>query len=125
MNLIPMVWETAKGAYGQGAERILQAYLNNNFGYPEVALKLAGEEANASREGRLDLKESIHALVEAIKRASEPVRMGKGFKEAWVYFSEVPPNAPPNSTALSPEGQQEVANAIQAFLAGRTRRMKV
>lgn len=106
-------WEPAKGAYGRGALEILQAYMENKFGYPEVTLKLAGEEANATRSGRPDLKEAIHKVVETLRRVSEPYRTARGFKEAWVYFSNVPENAPPGSTALNPEDQQKVAQAIQ------------
>ena len=112
-----MRWEPAPGDYTAGAIKILNAYLNNEFGYPEVSLKLAGEEANMSREGRFREKEIIHQIIEAIKNVSEPVRMGKGFREAWVYFSNVPDNAPPNSTALPPEKQNELLTKLQALVA--------
>ncbi len=39
-------------------------------------------------------------MVETIRRASEPIRQGRGFHDAYVYFSAVPDNAPPNSIAL-------------------------
>ncbi len=77
-------------------------------GYPEVSLKLAGVEANMSREGMINQKEIVHEMVETIRRASEPIRQGRGFHDAYVYFSAVPDNAPPNSIALPPQTQSEV-----------------
>lgn len=112
-----MRWEPAPGDYTAGVVKILNAYLNNEFGYPEVSLKLAGEEANLSRNGRMREKEIVHQIIEAIKNASEPVRMGKGFKQAWVYFSNVPDNAPPNSTALPAEKQNELLGKLHALVA--------
>ena len=112
-----MRWEPAPGDYTAGVVKILNAYLNNEFGYPEVSLKLAGEEANLSKNGRMREKEVVHQIIEAIKNASEPVRMGRGFKQAWVYFSNVPDNAPPNSTALPAEKQKYLLDKLQALVA--------
>lgn len=113
-------WEPQKGDYLLGARKILGAYVKNAFGYPEVNLKLAGEEANLTRTGHPEAKALLHRIVEEIKNASEPYRQGKGFKTAWVYFSEVPPNAPAGSTALPPEVQQQLANKLNRMLAKET-----
>ena len=110
-------YEVEKGDYASGVVNILNAYLDNMVGYPEVNLKLAGEEANMTRTGHVEQKEIVHQIVEAIKKASEQVRQGRGFHEAYVYFSNVPPNAPPNSTALPPEFQQALLQTLDNLVA--------
>jgi hypothetical protein len=107
--------EPYKGDYIGGVGRILQGYFENYYGYPEVSLKLAGEEANLSRTGHVNAKQIVHEMIKTIREASDPVRRGKGFKEAWVYFSRVPDNAPPNSTALPPNIAQAVQQRLQAL----------
>ncbi|MEM3290267.1 MAG: hypothetical protein QW046_01970 [Candidatus Micrarchaeaceae archaeon] len=107
--------EPYKGDYVGGVGRILQGYFENYYGYPEVSLKLAGEEANLSRTGHVNAKQIVHEMIKVIREASDPVRRGKGFKEAWVYFSQVPSNAPPNSTALPPEIAQQVKAKLEAL----------
>lgn len=107
--------EPYKGDYVGGVKKILEGYFANYYGYPDVALKLAGEEANLSRVGNMNAKEIVHQMVETIKQASKPVRRGKGFKEAWVYFSNVPSDAPPNSTALPSNASQAVAQRLQSL----------
>ncbi|MEM3301668.1 MAG: hypothetical protein QXX23_06935, partial [Thermoplasmata archaeon] len=92
--------EPYKGDYVGGVAKVLQGYFANYYGYPDVSLKLAGEEANLSRTGHANAKEIVHEMIKTIREASKPIRRGKGFKDAWVYFSQVPDNAPPNSTAL-------------------------
>ncbi|AFU92016.1 coat protein [Sulfolobus virus STSV2] len=107
--------EPYKGDYVGGVGKILQGYFENYYGYPEVSLKLAGEEANLSRTGHVNAKAIVHEMIKTIREASDPVRRGKGFKDAWVYFSRVPDNAPPNSTALPPNIAQAVQQRIQAL----------
>jgi len=109
-------YEATKGDYAGGVLAILTQYFNNMFGYPEISLKLAGEEANMSKEGMIRQKQIVHEMVETIKRASEPIRQGRGFHDAYVYFSAVPDNAPPNSIALPPEAQSEVKAKLTALM---------
>ncbi|MEM3320508.1 MAG: hypothetical protein QW342_06820 [Thermoproteota archaeon] len=107
--------EPYKGDYVGGVARILQGYFANYYGYPDVSLKLAGEEANLSRTGHANAKAIVHEMIKTIREASKPIRRGKGFKDAWVYFSQVPDNAPPNSTALPPNIAQAVQQRLQAL----------
>jgi len=109
-------YEATKGDYAGGVLAILTQYFNNMVGYPEVSLKLAGEEANMSREGMIRQKEIVHEMVETIRRASDPIRQGRGFHDAYVYFSQVPENAPPNSIALPPEAQSQVQAKLTALM---------
>ncbi|MCW1302689.1 MAG: hypothetical protein QXX36_03620 [Candidatus Rehaiarchaeum fermentans] len=107
--------EPYKGDYVGGVAKVLQGYFANYYGYPDVSLKLAGEEANLSRTGHANAKEIVHEMIKTIREASKPIRRGKGFKDAWVYFSQVPDNAPPNSTALPPNIAQAVQQRLQAL----------
>ncbi|CAH04223.1 major head protein [Sulfolobus virus STSV1] len=107
--------EPYKGDYVGGVAKILQGYFANYYGFPNVSLRLAGEEANLSKTGHANAKAIVHEMIKVIKEASKPLRRGKGFKEAWVYFSQVPENAPPNSTALPPNIAQQVKAKLEAL----------
>ncbi|AON96538.1 major head protein [Bicaudavirus pozzuoliense] len=74
-------YEPKKGDYAGGAVKILDMFENGQLGYPEVTLKLAGEEANARRAGDERTKEAIHAIVKMISDAMKPYRnKGSGFQ---------------------------------------------
>lgn len=75
-------YEPRKGDYAGGALRILEMFENGQLTYPEVTLKLAGEEANASRAGDIRTKEAIHAIVKMISNTMNPFKQkGKGFNQ--------------------------------------------
>ncbi len=70
----------------------------------------------------INQKEIVHEMVETIRRASEPIRQGRGFHDAYVYFSAVPDNAPPNSIALPPQAQSEVQTKLTKLMEKLARR---
>jgi len=67
-----------------GARNLLKAILDGKVNkYPEITLKIAGIEANASKEGYPQVKEVLHKVVEAIRTAVEQAslkRRGMGFQ---------------------------------------------
>jgi len=73
-----------------GARNLLKAILDGKVNkYPEITLKIAGIEANASKEGYPQVKEVLHKVVEAIRTAVEQAslkRRGMGFQNV-----EIPP----------------------------------
>ena len=79
-----------KGDVVDGARRLLKTIMEGKLNrYPEVTLKLAGIEANASKEGYPQVKEVLHRVVEAIRSAVEQAglkRRGMGFQNV-----EIPP----------------------------------
>jgi hypothetical protein len=73
-------YEPVKGDYAGGAVRIAEQFLKGNIGYPEVNLKLAGEEANASKDHDANTKALIHQMVKTIAKYASPyVPKGNGF----------------------------------------------
>jgi hypothetical protein len=79
-----------KGDVVDGARNLLKAILDGKVNkYPEITLKLAGIEANATRDGYPQVKEILHKVVEAIRTAVEQAslkRRGMGFQNV-----EIPP----------------------------------
>jgi len=73
-----------------GARNLLKAIMEGKVNkYPEITLKLAGIEANATKEGYPQVKEVLHKVVEAIRTAVEQAslkRRGMGFQNV-----EIPP----------------------------------
>ncbi|AIZ11346.1 major head protein [Sulfolobus monocaudavirus SMV2] len=73
-----------------GARNLLKAILDGKINkYPEISLKIAGIEANATRDGYPQVKEILHRVVEAIRTAVEQAslkRRGMGFQNV-----EIPP----------------------------------
>jgi len=80
----------AKGDVIGGAKDILKAILDGRITkYPAITLKLAGIEANATKEGYPQVKEILHRVVEAIREAVDNASLksrGMGFEEV-----EIPP----------------------------------
>jgi len=80
----------AKGDVVDGARNLLKAILDGKVNkYPDITLKLAGIEANATKEGYPQVKEVLHKVVEAIRTAVEQAslkRRGMGFQNV-----EIPP----------------------------------
>ena len=80
----------AKGDVVGGAKDLLKAILNGQITkYPDITLKIAGIEANATREGYPQVKAILHKVVEAIRQAVDNAglkRRGMGFEEV-----EIPP----------------------------------
>ncbi|MCY0881391.1 MAG: hypothetical protein OWS74_05285, partial [Firmicutes bacterium] len=100
-------FEPKKGDYAGGAVKILEMFENGQLGYPEVTLKLAGEEANATRAGDVRTKEAIHTIVKLISKAMRPYRKkGEGFQ------SQPIPSEVIAQVTSNPEYQQ-----AKAFLA--------
>ena len=79
-----------KGDVIGGARDILKAILDGKLNkYPLVNLKLAGIEANATRDGHPQVKEILHRVVQAIRTAVEQdglKKRGMGFQDV-----EIPP----------------------------------
>jgi len=79
-----------KGDVVGGARELLKTILDGKLTkYPEITLKLAGIEANASKEGYPQVKAILHKVVEAIRTAVEQAglkKRGKGFEDV-----EIPP----------------------------------
>jgi len=73
-----------------GARNLLKAIMEGKVNkYPDITLKLAGIEANATKEGYPQVKEVLHKVVEAIRTAVEQAslkRRGMGFQNV-----EIPP----------------------------------
>ena len=79
-----------KGDVVDGARNLLKAIMEGRVNkYPDITLKLAGIEANATRDGYPQVKEILHKVVEAIRTAVEQAglkRRGMGFQNV-----EIPP----------------------------------
>ncbi|AON96474.1 major coat protein [Acidianus two-tailed virus 2] len=100
-------YEPKKGDYAGGAVKILDMFENGQLGYPETTLKLAGEEANATRAGDAKTRDVIHAIVKTIADAMKPYRnKGSGFQ------SQPIPGEVIAQVTANPEYQQ-----AKAFLA--------
>ena len=73
-----------------GARNLLKAILDGKITkYPDITLKIAGIEANATKDGYPQVKAILHKVVEAIRTAVENAslkRRGMGFEEV-----EIPP----------------------------------
>ena len=73
-----------------GARELLKTILDGKLTkYPEITLKIAGIEANASKEGYPQVKAILHKVVEAIRNAVEQAglkKRGTGFEDV-----EIPP----------------------------------
>jgi len=73
-----------------GARNLLKAILDGKITqYPDITLKIAGIEANATRDGYPQVKAILHKVVEAIRTAVEQAslkRRGMGFQNV-----EIPP----------------------------------
>jgi hypothetical protein len=74
-----------KGDVIGGARDLLKAILDGKITkYPDITLKIAGIEANATKEGYPQVKAILHKVVEAIREAVEQAslkRRGMGFEE--------------------------------------------
>jgi len=74
-----------KGDVIGGARDILKAILDGKITkYPTITLKIAGIEANATRDGYPQVKEILHKVVEAIRNAVENAglkKRGMGFED--------------------------------------------
>jgi len=79
-----------KGDVIGGARDLLKAILDGKITqYPDITLKIAGIEANATRDGYPQVKAILHKVVEAIRTAVEQAslkRRGMGFQNV-----EIPP----------------------------------
>jgi len=79
-----------KGDVVDGARNLLKAIMEGKVNkYPDITLKLAGIEANASARGYPQVKEVLHRVVQAIRTAVEQAglkRRGMGFQNV-----EIPP----------------------------------
>ena len=79
-----------KGDVVDGARNLLKAIMEGRLNkYPDITLKLAGIEANATRDGYPQVKEVLHRVVQAIRTAVEQAglkRRGMGFQNV-----EIPP----------------------------------
>jgi len=73
-----------------GARNLLKTILDGKLTkYPEITLKIAGIEANASKEGYPQVKAVLHKVAEAIRTAVEQAglkKRGMGFEDV-----EIPP----------------------------------
>jgi hypothetical protein len=91
----------AKGDVVGGARDILKAILDGQITkYPEITLKIAGIEANATRDGYPQVKEILHKVVEAIRTAVEQA----GLKKRGMGFEDV---------EIPPEVQQQYLPVVQ------------
>jgi hypothetical protein len=74
-----------KGDVIGGARDVLKAILDGKITkYPTITLKIAGIEANATRDGYPQVKEILHKVVEAIRSAVENAglkKRGMGFED--------------------------------------------
>ena len=90
-----------KGDVTGGARRVLKAILDGKVTkYPTITLKLAGIEANASRDGYPQVKEVLHQVVEAIRSAVD----NAGLKKRGMGFQDV---------EIPPEVQQQYMPVVQ------------
>jgi len=79
-----------KGDVVDDARNLLKSILEGKVNkYPDITLKLAGIEANATKDGYPQVKDVLHRVVEAIRTAVEQAslkRRGMGFQNV-----EIPP----------------------------------
>ncbi len=91
----------AKGDVVGGARDILKAILDGKITkYPAITLKIAGIEANATRDGYPQVKAILHKVVEAIRTAVEQA----GLKKRGMGFEDV---------EIPPEVQQQYMPVVQ------------
>ncbi len=84
-----------------GARDLLKAILDGKITkYPTITLKIAGIEANATRDGYPQVKEILHKVVEAIRTAVE----NAGLKKRGMGFEDV---------EIPPEVQQQYMPVVQ------------
>jgi len=90
-----------KGDVVGGARDLLRAILDGKITkYPEITLKLAGIEANATRDGYPQVKAVLHKVVEAIRTAVD----NAGLKKRGMGFEDV---------EIPPEVQQQYLPVVQ------------
>jgi len=90
-----------KGDVLGGARRALKAILEGKVTkYPTITLKLAGIEANATRDGYPQVKEILHKVVEEIRSAVD----NAGLKKRGMGFQDV---------EIPPEVQQQYLPVVQ------------
>ena len=90
-----------KGDVTGGARRVLKAILDGKVTkYPTITLKLAGIEANATKDGYPQVKEVLHQVVEAIRSAVD----NAGLKKRGMGFQDV---------EIPPEVQQQYMPVVQ------------
>jgi hypothetical protein len=90
-----------KGDVVAGARDILKAILDGKITkYPTITLKIAGIEANATRDGYPQVKAILHKVVEAIRSAVDQA----GLKKRGMGFEDV---------EIPPEVQQEYMPVVQ------------
>jgi hypothetical protein len=103
-----------KGDVVDGARNLLKAIMEGRLNkYPDITLKLAGIEANATRDGYPQVKEILHKVVEAIRTAVEQAglkRRGMGFQNV-----EIPPEVQRQYMPVV----QEAYNLLSGVRAGR------
>ena len=91
----------AKGDVIGGAKDLLKTILDGKITkYPEITLKIAGIEANASKEGYPQVKAILHKVVEAIRTVVEQA----GLKKRGMGFEDV---------EIPPEVQQQYMPVVQ------------
>jgi len=90
-----------KGDVTGGARDILKAIMEGKITkYPTITLKLAGIEANATRDGYPQVKAILHKVVEAIRTAVD----NAGLKKRGMGFEDV---------EIPPEVQQQYMPVVQ------------
>ncbi len=90
-----------KGDVVGGARDVLKAILDGKVTkYPTITLKLAGIEANATRDGYPQVKAVLHKVVEAIRTAVD----NAGLKKRGMGFQDV---------EIPPEVQQQYMPVVQ------------
>ena len=103
-----------KGDVIGGARDLLKAILDGQITkYPDITLKIAGIEANATRDGYPQVKEILHRVVEAIRTAVENASLkkrGMGFEEV-----EIPPEVQQQYMPVV----QEAYNLLSSMNAGQ------
>lgn len=103
-----------KGDVVDGARNLLKAIMEGRLNkYPDITLKLAGIEANATRDGYPQVKEVLHRVVQAIRTAVEQAglkRRGMGFQNV-----EIPPEVQRQYMPVV----QEAYNLLSGVRAGR------
>jgi len=84
-----------------GARDVLKAILDGKVTkYPTITLKIAGIEANASKDGYPQVKAVLHKVVEAIRTAVD----NAGLKKRGMGFQDV---------EIPPEVQQQYMPVVQ------------
>jgi len=105
-----------KGDVIDGARNLLKTIMEGKLNrYPEVTLKLAGIEANATKEGYPQVKEVLHRVVEAIRTAVEQAglkRRGMGFQNV-----EIPPEVQQQYMPVVREAYELLSSARVAKMA--------